>query len=228
MGIEEETQSGGVDRRSSVEYALKDLGLTSTPTPAASDPTAGDPRPVSGDGGRKPEAVTLLATTYWAVAGNTKSGAAGRPFVSYVAAHANAEGPDPDGLDHTARMALEAKAIDLILSREPEWRRTPTHNPGFDLCQGHEESGATRWCEVKAMTGRLAGRSVGLSRRQFDCAAERGAAYWLYIVECAGEHGRGSPRSHPGPSRQSENLYLRPRRGSTSPQVDNEPTGSRD
>jgi Protein NO VEIN, C-terminal len=44
---------------------------------------------------------------------------------------------------------------------------------------------ATAWCEVKAMTGRLADRPVGLSRSQFDCAAERGDAYWLYIVEQA-------------------------------------------
>ena len=83
-------------------------------------------------------------------------------------------------------MALEAKAIDLILSREPEWRRTPTHNPGFDLYQGDEQSVPTRWCEVKAMTGRLAGRPVGLSRTQFECARENGEAYWLYVVECAG------------------------------------------
>ena len=222
MGIEEETQSGGVDRRSSVEYALKDLGLTSTPTPAASDPTAGDPRPVSGDGGRKPGSDAPGVGGR----GNTKSGAAGRPFVSYVAAHANAEGPDPDGLDHTARMALEAKAIDLILSREPEWRRTPTHNPGFDLCQGHEESGATRWCEVKAMTGRLAGRSVGLSRRQFDCAAERGAAYWLYIVECAGtDEARLVRIQDPAGKARTftfDHGWL------DVAAVDNEPTGSRD
>lgn len=33
-------------------------------------------------------------------------------------------------------MALEAKAIDLILSRQPEWRRTPVNNPGFDLYRG--------------------------------------------------------------------------------------------
>ena len=83
-------------------------------------------------------------------------------------------------------MALEEKAIELILSREPEWRRTPTHNPGFDLYQGKEQGGATHWCEVKAMTGRLADRPVGLSHTQFEWAREHGEAYWLYVVECAG------------------------------------------
>ena len=110
----------------------------------------------------------------------------GRPFISYVAAHPEEAESDPDGLDQSARMALEAKAIDLILSRESEWRRTRTHNPGFDLYQGDEQSGATRWCEVKAMTGTLADRPVGLSRTQFNYAREHGEAYWLYVVESAG------------------------------------------
>ena len=59
-----------------------------------------------------------------------REAAGGRPFISYVAAHPEEAESDPDGLDQPARMALEAKAIDLILSREPEWRRTRTHNPG--------------------------------------------------------------------------------------------------
>ena len=84
----------------------------------------------------------------------TPGSAGGRPFISYLAAHPEEAESDPDGLDQPARMALEAKAIDLILSRESEWRRTRTHNPGFDLYQGDEQSSATRWCEVKAMTGR--------------------------------------------------------------------------
>ena len=116
----------------------------------------------------------------------TPGSAGGRPFISYVAVHPEEAESDPDGLDQSARMALEAKAIDLILSREPEWRRTRTHNPGFDLYQGDEQSGATRWCEVKAMTGTLADRAVGLSRPQFDYAREHGEAYWWYVVESAG------------------------------------------
>ena len=35
------------------------------------------------------------------------------------------------------------------------------------------------------MTGSLADRPVGLSRTQFEYARERGAAYWLYVVEHA-------------------------------------------
>ena len=44
----------------------------------------------------------------------------------------------------------------------------------------------TRWIEEKAMTGNLFDRPVGLSRTQFEYAQEHGEAYWLYVVEHAG------------------------------------------
>jgi hypothetical protein len=165
-----------------VDDALGKLGITGTPTLPVPDPTAGDP---TSSGARGGSASGSDGTG----AGNSRrspSSAGAKPFISYVATHADDEGPDPDGLDQGARMALEAKAIDLILSREPEWRRTPTHNPGFDLFEAGSDSHPIRWCEVKAMTGCLDDRPVGLSRMQFDWARERGGAYWLYAVERAG------------------------------------------
>ena len=36
------------------------------------------------------------------------------------------------------------------------------------------------------MTCTLQNRSVGLTKAQFRCAQEHGEAYWLYIVESAG------------------------------------------
>jgi hypothetical protein len=107
--------------------------------------------------------------------------------VSYVAVKPEEEDRDPDGLDQRARMALEAQAISLILAREPKWQRTPSHNPGYDLFEPGEDVTPARWCEVKAMTGELRDRPVGLSHTQFDCAREHGDAYWLYVVERAGE-----------------------------------------
>jgi hypothetical protein len=103
-----------------------------------------------------------------------------------VGAHPDAGEADPDRLDQSARMELEAQAIGLILSREPKWQRTPSHNPGFDLFQVDEDGELNCWCEVKAMTGSLRDRQVGLSRTQFECAREHGEAYWLYVVEHAG------------------------------------------
>jgi len=83
-------------------------------------------------------------------------------------------------------MALEAQAIDLILSREPDWQSTPAGNPGYDLFKNGQDGKATDWCEVKAMVGGLNDRPVGLSRTQFERAQEHGKTYWLYVVEHAG------------------------------------------
>jgi len=83
-------------------------------------------------------------------------------------------------------MELESKAIDLILLKELRWERTPTHNPGYDLYEPDGNDAPIRWCEVKAMTGTMEQRPVGLSHAQFKHAQEYGECYWLYVVEHAG------------------------------------------
>lgn len=108
-----------------------------------------------------------------------------RSFISYVAVHPNDDWSDTDGPEKSTRMALEEKAIDLIVRREPNWKRTPAHNPGFDLFEQAPDGETVRWCEVKAMTGSLNNRPVGLSSAQFEFARAHGAAYWLYVVEHA-------------------------------------------
>ena len=110
-----------------------------------------------------------------------------RSFISYVTVHHDDEESDPDGLEHAARMALEETAVDFILSRHPNWKRAPTHNPGFDLYESGPDGNPVRWCEVKAMTGSLDDRPVGLSRPQFGFACKHRADYWLYVVERAGD-----------------------------------------
>lgn len=115
----------------------------------------------------------------------TPGHAGGRPFISYVGTHPNDDGPDPDGLDQAARMQIEGRAIDLIIGLEPALRRTPEGNPGFDLFEADSGGRQIRWIEVKSMTGTLEDRPVGLSHTQFDCAREKGDAYWLYVVEHA-------------------------------------------
>ena len=109
----------------------------------------------------------------------------GRPFISYVGTHPDEEEPDPDGLDQATRMAIEDQAVTKIIALEPSLRRTPDGNPGYDLYEVDAAGKPIRWVEVKSMTGSLADRPVGLSKTQFDCARERGAAYWLYVVERA-------------------------------------------
>lgn len=113
-----------------------------------------------------------------------------RTFVSYVAVHPEEERADPEGLDRAARMAVEERAIERILAVEPRLQRTPETNPGFDLFETDASGEPIRWVEVKGMTGSLADHPVGLSRTQFEFAQEKGAAYWLYVVEHASDPDR--------------------------------------
>ena len=111
-------------------------------------------------------------------------------FISYVRVHSDEDEEDPDGLTYQARMVLEEKAIILILSEEPKLVRTPMNNPGFDLAEIGPDGEVIKWVEVKAMTGTLHDRPVTVSKTQFECAQENGEAYWLYVVEYAGEPER--------------------------------------
>jgi len=199
LGLKGESEEAGGSSAGAVQQAVgKLLGDTPQPRapapgPAGAEPpvsegggeaTRGGEGPRTGDASRRGDGRRAGGGP---TAGTRRPGSAGgRQFISYVAVHSEDEEPDPDGLDQHARMALEAKAIELILSHEPEWRRTPTQNPGYDLYKANENGEVTGWCEVKAMTGGLQDRPVGLSRTQFDCAREHGEAYWLYVVEHAG------------------------------------------
>ena len=207
LGLKEERPADEDVPPKSVEDALKKLlGGAPDPSPSLPDPFGDEPKGTgaggsgngTGSGGGVGDAEGTRGTGVGKGSGHssgmgdggtkkrTPGGSGGRQFISYVATGPDDEEPDPDGLDHTARIALEAQAITLILEREPEWRRTPTHNPGFDLYAPGAADTPARWCEVKAMTGSLRDRPVGLSHTQFDCAREHGEAFWLYVVERAG------------------------------------------
>ncbi|MBO2694662.1 sacsin N-terminal ATP-binding-like domain-containing protein [Shewanella algae] len=114
----------------------------------------------------------------------TPGHAGGRPFISYVGVHPD-DIQEIDDVDQETRMKIEAKAIDLIVRLEPTLNRTPEGNPGFDLYETDCCGNKCRWVEVKAMTGTLEDRPVGLSHIQFNHAREKGDAYWLYVVEHA-------------------------------------------
>ena len=110
-----------------------------------------------------------------------------RTFESYIAAHRSDSETDTDhdSLEHQTNMSLEAKAIKFILELEPEWKHTPTNNPGYDLYQVGNDDQPTAWCEVKAMSGTFNNRPATMTNRQFAEAQLRGKAYWLYVVENA-------------------------------------------
>ncbi len=209
LGENDEPTSREDEDEGDVDTALKKpLGDATKPIPAVHGPTENDRGPSGDSGGAT--AGDVGARTGGGGAGETSvpgsaerearqrglekgsgkhtpGSAGGRPFISYVAVHSDEEEPDPDGLDQAARMALEGRAVDLIVAREPNWHQTPACNPGYDLFETGPNAQPNRWCEVKAMTGSLDDRPVGLSRKQFDCAREHGEAYWLYVVEYAAD-----------------------------------------
>lgn len=203
------------DKPGTVEDALKNiLGGAPEPTPPIPDPSSNDPVGTgaggtgSGGGGPGPGSGGdgSAGSGGGGAGGGTKgqgsggsgSGPAGTPrsrtpgsaggrrFISYLGAHPTDEDPDPDGLDHQKRMDLEAKAIDFVVAREPSLKRTAAGNKGHDLFEAGPDERPVRWVEVKAMTGGLKDRPVGMSSDQFECAQEHGEAFWLYIVEQAG------------------------------------------
>ena len=134
----------------------------------------------NGDGGGGPNDRTGKGT------GKRSPGSTGgRPFFSYLGTHPDQQESDPDGLDDATRKQIEESGITLIIGIEPKLRRTQVGNRGFDLYEADSTGSPVRWVEVKAMTGSLKDRPVGLSRAQFDFASEKRAAYWLYVVENA-------------------------------------------
>jgi hypothetical protein len=177
-GSDGERQGGGVVSTGEGGGGSIDAGKTGTggsPNGGGPGGTAGGNGPTGDDRGKR-----------GSIPGKSTPGTGGsRPFISYVGTHPDEEEPDPDGLDQAARMAIEGRAIDKIIALEPALQRTAEGNPGFDFYETDGAGKPIRWIEVKSMTGSLADRPVGLSRTQFDCARDRGMAYWLYVVEQA-------------------------------------------
>ena len=191
----------------SVGDALNALGVPEPASPAVEDPTvepsrtdlesgSGSSAPFTAHGGPSKKTGYRASESGGYTQKNRTASApspGGAPFVSYVAVDREGGTDDPDGLVHEERMALEEAAIVLILNREQDWQRTPPHNPGFDLFKVADGRPCS-WCEVKAMKGDLQDRPVGLSWTQFEFARERGANYWLYVVERAGSEDAGIVR----------------------------------
>jgi len=174
--------------------AQKLLGGVPLPAPPEPGPSGGEPLEPGGAGTAGPARPhTDMAASGQANSRTQGSGegggkrtpgsAGGIPFISYVGVQPDDEDVDPDGLDQQTRMVLEEKAIALIMGAEPGLHRTPAGTSGYDLFGASEDGQMVRWVEVKAMTGDLYGRPVGLSRAQFEWAREHGDACWLYIVE---------------------------------------------
>lgn len=101
---------------------------------------------------------------------------------------ANGRHQSPEQVQERER--IDAAGMRRAMSYERAQGRIPTEedhtNPGFDITSRDSEGAVVRFIEVKATAGPWDGLGVGLSARQYECAREKGAQYWLYVVERAG------------------------------------------
>ena len=200
LGLTGNDEDDGASDVNSVEDAVAALGIEAPTTPSVEYPDAiqddaeRDRGTGAHSGAHRENAEVQSGRRGARIGGGIRSGVnrgatvsgEAAPFISYVAVDREDGTDDPDGLVHEERMALEEAAITLILNREQDWQRTPTGYPGFDLFKVADGRPCS-WCEVKAMRGCLHDRPVGLTHTQFKHAQERGNAYWLYVVEHAGD-----------------------------------------
>ena len=144
-----------------------------------------------------------------------------RTFRSYIEVREEAGdgAPDPDGLGHEQRMALEERAIAFVREREPSLLPTSVGNAGYDLYEAGGAGEIVRWVEVKSMRGGWDAGPVGLTHTQFGLAREKRGAYWLYVVEYAGDADRARVVRVPDPAgRDSEYLFDEGWRGAAEPE----------
>lgn len=121
-------------------------------------------------------------------------------FISYVPVHPDEQDSEPNDAERQRRMDLEQMAVQLICKREPDWIVAPPNTPGYDLYMLDERREAVEWCEVKSLSGSLDDWPVSVSRTQFDFAREKGAAFWLYVVEHAGDAEQANILKIPDPA----------------------------
>ena len=150
---------------------------------------AGNPSPAGTSTGVTIDAVGVAGggTGRSENAGGERTSGGERVFESYIRVDRESEGTAAGRQgEHERRMGVEAAAITLILEQEPKLKRTSRNNPGYDLYETDARGVEVRWIEVKAIAGDWDSRPVTLTHTQFDCAREKGDAYWLYVVEHAG------------------------------------------
>ena len=139
---------------------------------------------LASDEGKVREAVDLLKKQ---APGTDRDGASQVSVVGQsVAGPDEGSFDDRDPSEQKALRDLEDAAIEFIREQEPEWKKAPFENRGFDLYRGDSPETASHRCEVKAIARSMGEKIPTLSRTQFvEFAQKYRRTFSLYIVERA-------------------------------------------
>ena len=155
-------------------------------------------------GGNAPQQVSAGGASGPTPAAHSGQGRSSRTeFRSYIRVGRD-QSAEPNSEAQPQRKALEAAAREHIRTIEPEWIETKDSNPGFDLYQADANGEIVKWCEVKSLGGAWGERPVTMSATQFKLAQQKGDAYWLYVVEHAGDPARISVKRIRNPAGLAE------------------------
>ena len=118
-----------------------------------------------------------------------RTGGSLRAFRSYVAVELASESSDGAPI-RRGRWRSKTQRESTSRRSNPRGIETKSGNPGFDLYQTNADGEIVKWCEIKSLGGGWGERPVTMSATQFKLAQAKGDAYWLYVVEHAGDPER--------------------------------------
>jgi hypothetical protein len=87
------------------------------------------------------------------------------------------------------RQSVDRAGVNYVMEFERKHDRypheMPEKHPGYDLESKNADGEVLRFIEVKSLSGSWGSLGAGMSKPQFDKAADLGDRFWLYVVERA-------------------------------------------
>jgi len=99
---------------------------------------------------------------------------------------------DPSIREHNLTVEDRGRAAVVLFEKQRGRDAIPQaqENPGWDIVSTDIATGTVRYIEVKAIDGEWGKTGVGLSKLQFSEALNHHNAFWLYVVEYAGNEDK--------------------------------------
>jgi len=87
------------------------------------------------------------------------------------------------------RQSVDQAGVNRVLEYERKHtrhpREMPENHPGYDIESKNANGEVLRFIEVKSLSGDWGSLGAGMSKPQFETAADLGDRFWLYVVERA-------------------------------------------